>query len=290
MIFLIFSAYLKVEQLLRGVLLMEEYQEVNEINLIDLMYYCLKRWRWLIVFMVIFGIIAGVYRYQTTVTSNQLKKEQQSQQSTIKSVEGEGQSEPIVFEDPISSAVSYVVIGMFAGVCLLCLFFCTSYIVGGKLQSESNFQEKFGMPVLGVIRKADTKRRWFGFIDRWIRRLEEGPYAKISRKEQIKIAAVNVQAAIHRYPEKKIKKVMLAGTTAGSDMTEICEQLTEEISDVTFSPYRQIIFYAASLKKLEYYEGILFLEKKDVSYEKLIRQEKELAVSRDVKVLGTIVC
>lgn len=269
---------------------MEEYQEVNEINLIDLMLYCLKRWRWIIVCMLLFAIIAGGYKYHVTVTENQLKKEQQTQQSTMESLEGETQSEPIVFKNPIDSAVAFSVIGIFGGVCLICLFFCMSYVMSGKLQNESNFQEKFGMPLLGVIRKAESKRRWFGFIDRWVCRLEEGPYAKISRKEQIEIAAVNVQAAIHKCSERDIKRVMLAGTTTGSDMMEICEQLTEEISDITFSPYRQIVFYAAALKKLEYYEGILFIEKKGESYEKIIKQEKKLAVSRDVKVLGTIVC
>lgn len=83
---------------------------------------------------------------------------------------------------------------------------------------------------------------------------------------------------------------MLAGTIAGDDVSEICEQLAEEIEDVTFSPYRQIVFHAAALKKLEYYEGILFIEKKGESYEKLIRQEKELADHRDVKVLGMVIC
>ena len=73
-------------------------------------------------------------------------------------------------------------------------------------------------------------------------------------------------------------------------MAEICEQLAEEIEDVTFSLYRQIVFHAAALKKLEYYEGILFIEKKGESYEKLIRQEKELADHRDVKVLGMVIC
>jgi hypothetical protein len=269
---------------------MDEYQEVNEISLIDLMYYCLKRWRWLTVCMIFFAIIAGVYRYQAAITENQLKKEQQSQQSAAKMGEGEVQREQIIFEDPISSAVSFAVIGMFGGMCFICLFFCMTYITGGKLQSENNFYEKFDMHLLGVIRKAESKRRWFGFIDRWICRLEEGPYSRIPRREQIKIAAVNVQAAVHRYPEKKIKRIMLAGTTTGSDTAEICEQLIEEISDVTFSPYRQIVFHAASLRKLEYYEGIVFIEKKGESYEKLIRQEKELAVSRDVMVLGTIIC
>ena len=104
------------------------------------------------------------------------------------------------------------------------------------------------------------------------------------------MAAVNVQNVIHRSSKEKIKSVMLAGSVEGDDVIEICEQLAEEIKDVTFSPYRQIVFHAATLKKLEYYEGILFIEKKGKSYERLIRQEKDLAVSRDVKVLGIIVC
>ena len=71
---------------------------------------------------------------------------------------------------------------------------------------------------------------------------------------------------------------------------EICEELKEEIEDVTFSPYRQIVFHASALKKLEYYEGVLFIEKKGESYEKLICQEKMLALDRNVKVLGVILC
>lgn len=247
--------------------------------------------------MVLMATVAGTYKYQATITDNQAKKEellQQSRQFAAEQTEGESGgeagSEPIVIEDPVASAVSFAVIGMIGGVCFVCLIFCMRYVMSGKLQSESRFQEKFGMPLLGVVRKSERKKKVFGFIDRWIRRLEEGPYAKIPRKEQIKIAAVNVQAAIHKNPEKKIKRVMLAGTIAGDDVIEICEGLAEEIEEVTFSPYRQIVFHAATLKKLEYYEGILFIEKKEVSYEKLIRHEKELAVSRDVKVLGTIVC
>ena len=273
---------------------MERYQEVNEINLIDLMFYCLKRWRWIVVCMVLLAVVAGVYKYQATIEENQEKKELQAQQAMVEPVEGEAgseaESEPIVFEDPVSSAVTFAIVGMIGGVCLVCLFFGMGYVMSGRLQDISNFQQKFGMPLLGVVRKSEAKKRLFGFIDRWICRLEEGPCAKIPRKEQIKIAAVNVQSAIHRNQDEKIQRVMLAGTTAGDDVLEICEQLAEEIGDVTFSPYRQIVFHAAALKKLEYYEGVLFIEKKGESFERLIKQEKELAVDRDVSVLGIIMC
>ena len=276
---------------------MEGSQEVYEINLIDLMFYCLKKWRWIVICMILFAMGAGVYKYQAVITENQEKKEellQRSKQPAEEQTEGkageEAESESIVFENPMSSAVSFAVIGTFGGTCLACLIFCMSYAMSKKLQNESGFQEKFGMSLLGVVRKKDEKKKLFGFIDHWICRLEEGPYAKIPRKEQIKIAAVNVQAAIHKHPEEKIKRVMLAGTVAGDDVTEICDELAENIGDVTFSPYRQIVYHAAALKKLEYYEGILFIEKKGMSYEKLIRQEKELADSRGIKVLGMVLC
>ena len=46
---------------------MEEYQEVSEIDLKDLMFYCLKRWRCIVICMVLFSVLAGVYNYQATV-------------------------------------------------------------------------------------------------------------------------------------------------------------------------------------------------------------------------------
>lgn len=275
---------------------MEGYQEVNEINLIDLMLYCLKRWRWIVVCMIFLAIVAGVYKYQATITDNQFKREQQTRQSVLESVEdkteeeAEAENEQIVLEDPVTSAVTFAVVGMVGGVCIMCLIFCLSYVMGGKLQDISNFQRKFGIPLLGVIRKRDARKKIFGFVDRWICRLEEGPCAKIPRNEQIKIAAVNVQNAICKNPDKLVKRVMLAGTAASNDVIEICEELAEEIENVTFSPYRQVVFHAAALKKMEYYEGILFIERQGESYEKLIRQEMDLALDRKVRVLGAIVC
>ncbi len=271
---------------------MDGYQEVYEINLIDLMFYCMRKWRWIVVCMVFLAVTMGVYKYQETIAENRVKKEQQLKQSSVEAVEGEGgdENEPIVFEDPVSLAVTFAIIGMIGGICLTSLAFCMNYVMSGKLRDTSNFQQKFGMPLLGVVRKSETKKKLFGFIDRWIGRLEEGPCARIPRKEQIKIVAANVQSAIHRNHEEKIKRVMLVGSVAGDDVMEICEQLTEEIREVSFSPYRQIVFHAAALKKLEYYEGVLFIENRGESYERLIRQEKKLALDRDVKILGVIVC
>ena len=102
---------------------MEGYQEVSEINLIDLLFYCLKRWRWIVVCMIFLAVAAGDYKYQAVIAENQVKKEQQLKQSLAEPVEGEteieAENEPIVFEDPVSSAVTFAIIGMIGGACLV---------------------------------------------------------------------------------------------------------------------------------------------------------------------------
>ena len=121
---------------------MEGYQEVNEISLVDLMFYCLKRWRWIVVCMLLLAAAAGVYKYQAVIAENQVKREQKVQQSAVKPAEGETEieSEPIVFEDPASSAVTFAIVGMIGGGCLACMIFCLRYAVSGKLQDISNEQ------------------------------------------------------------------------------------------------------------------------------------------------------
>lgn len=56
---------------------MDENQEFRqeEINLMDLIFYCLEKWRWIVVFMVILAVAAGAYKYKSTVQENQAKQE-----------------------------------------------------------------------------------------------------------------------------------------------------------------------------------------------------------------------
>ena len=70
---------------------MEEYQEISqdkEINLIDLMFYCLKRWRWIVVCMIFLAVIAGAYKYRTTISENQIKEVEQVKREMTKPAEG----------------------------------------------------------------------------------------------------------------------------------------------------------------------------------------------------------
>ena len=57
---------------------MNEYQETyeKEISLVELMFYCLKKWRWIVAAMLAVAVAAGCYKYMSTVKGNQLRQEQ----------------------------------------------------------------------------------------------------------------------------------------------------------------------------------------------------------------------
>ncbi len=201
-------------------------------------------------------------------------------EEAVDEAETEKEAAPAIIS-PVSGAVKFAVIGLVLGVFLAGFAVILVYIMSGKLQSVESFEEEFGMKLLGRATDAGKAK---GPIDRLAYRLEEGPYADIPYEEQLKIVAANVKAA-----SKGLQKIMLAGTMSEKALEDVCARLKEELAGVEFSAYKQLVFCAAALEELSEYDGVLFLERKEVSATKLIHLEKELAVSRNVHVIGVAV-
>lgn len=73
---------------------MNEYQETyeKEISLTELLFFCLKKWRWIVAVMLVLGVLAGAYKYQATVQSNQAKREAQ----TLEKEDGEEKEAEVI--------------------------------------------------------------------------------------------------------------------------------------------------------------------------------------------------
>ncbi len=224
--------------------------------------------------------------YTTLLTNLQtLKKGLQ----TVLDEEGEmiTVEEEIVLANPVSAGVKFAIVGLVLGAFLAAFLLILIYLMSGKLQSTEAFREEFGMQLLGEVKAPAGKKKIFGFIDTWLYHLEEGAYANISRDEQMRIAAASLKGAAAQ--KEGLKKIMLTGTIAKEDVTEFCNCLKEHMREVTFSDYRQIVFDAAALEELDGYDAVVFLERKGVSYSKLVKKERELAAGREIPVLGTVV-
>ncbi len=224
--------------------------------------------------------------YTTLLTNLQsLRKSLQ----TVLDEEGEmiTVEEEIVLANPVSASVKFAIVGLVLGAFLMAFLLILIYLMSGRLQSTETFREEFGMQLLGEVKAHAEKKKFFGFIDTWLYHLEEGAYANISKDEQMRIAAASLKGAAAQ--KEGLKKIMLTGTIAKEDVAEFCGCLKEHMQDTVFSDYRQIVFDAAALEELDGYDAVVFLEKKGVSYSKLIKKERELASGRGVPVLGTVV-
>lgn len=208
----------------------------------------------------------------------------------LKTVRNE-EDEVIVFgeTDPAPFAVKFLLIGSVLGAFMAGLVLVLIYLMSGKLRSTEGFQEEYGLHLIGDIKAPIQKKKFLGFIDTWIYRLEQGAYANITREEQMRIAVASFKGAVERMIKKEgLKKIMLAGTIAEKDVAELCNCLKENAQEIEYSSYKQIVFDAEALEEVEDYDTVAFLEKKGLSYSKLIRKEKELVLSKNTEVLGVI--
>lgn len=231
--------------------------------------------------------------YQTNVLynyNNQFSslKTMQSDLKTLKEQEGETivVGNEVTYASPATAAVKYAIVGLVLGAFLAAFVLVVVFLMSGRLESTDGFREEYGMPLLGQATKQDDKKRIFGFIDKWLVRLQEGAYADITYEEQVKIAAANLKAAAK---EGDLKKIMLAGTIAKEEAEAFRAEFAKELDGITLSGYERIVFQASALEELDSYDGVLFLEKQGTSYSKMIKKERALAADRDVKVLGAVV-
>lgn len=233
-------------------------------------------------------------KYQSDVLNSYtivLKNLQTARNDLETVIEEEGETiqveEELVLANPVSTGVKFAIVGLVLGAFLAAFLLILIYLMSGRLQSTDTFREEFGMQLLGEVKAPAEKKRFLGFIDAWLYHLEEGAYANISRDEQMRIAAASLKGAAAQ--KEGLKKIMLTGTIAKEDVTEFLSCLKEHMQETAFSDYRQIVFDASALEELDGYDAVVFLERKGVSYSKLIKKERELAAGRDIPVLGTVV-
>lgn len=215
--------------------------------------------------------------YQTNVLynyNNQFSslKTMQSDLKTLKEQEGETivVGNEVTYASPATAAVKYAIVGLVLGAFLAAFVLVVIFLMSGRLESTDGFREEYGMPLLGQVTKQDGKKRIFGFIDKWLVRLQEGAYADITYEEQVKIAAANLKAAAK---EGDLKKIMLAGTIAKEEAEAFRAEFAKELDGITLSGYERIVFQASALEELDSYDGVLFLEKQGTSYSKMIKKE-----------------
>ena len=178
--------------------------------------------------------------------------------------------------------VKYAILGFLAGGFVVVVCLGGYYIMNDKVTSEKEIKNRFATKELGTFSRV-PKKRAFGFIDAWLRRLAgDDIYVEDDAVYDM------IEANIRNYAGEK-KHLLITGMAAEATMERVSGKLNADLSGFHLETGRDMISRAAVRRQLAACEGIVLVEEKGVSRYSLVQQELELAKDMGIEVLGVIV-
>lgn len=130
----------------------EEYEQ--EIDLKDLLFYLLYKWRPILLILLLLGIVGWA-------------------------IAGGG-----------NKGLTYALVGFAGGLLFMGFLYAIAYVASDKIRDERELKERYGYRLLGTIPR-QKKKKFLPFIDSWLERLEKGIH-QITEEEAYRIVAVNI--------------------------------------------------------------------------------------------------
>lgn len=263
----------------------QEYEEL--IDLKDVLFHVLKRWRSMLLAAVVMCVLAGSYALiriaaapeaeETEMSENQdAEGIGQTQETGDPAQEGETEEEPERIRP-----VKYVVFGFAGGIFVTGLFYAVVYAVSDKIRGERELREKYGYYLLGVVPKTGRKR-FLSFVDGILARLE-GTANQIPEAEAYRIIAANIANL-----SKEGQNILVTGTVEGEKLSRFMEKLPFQAESAVLVKGEDMSRTASTLEKLHDCDAVVFVEERDGSLRKEIRKEQESIAALGKPVLGYV--
>ena len=301
---------------------MEGYQEYEqEIDLKDLVFHVLYRWRSVMLVALLTGILSAGYAfwYNSAVfpekragIEGELEEQLQlqklfNQAGQIQGEEGnqeqaaeitKAQEKGLTAENVGKqieelreqleglkelSPVKYFVLGFAAA--LFGMAFChgTGYAFSDKLRREQELREKYGYHILGVFPRGGRKR-FLGCIDRLLDRLE-GNRACSSEEEIHRIISVGMMNLA-----KGGGTFLVTGTVGQERLQRLVDHLVQNLGeDMALIPGADMNVTADTLEALAVCDGVVLVEERGRSLRRQIHREHESIVAFGKTVVGYVV-
>jgi len=129
----------------------------------------------------------------------------------------------------IKSTIKYAIFSFAMGIFLVMGIILLTILLSDKLSSVNELRARYSLRVLGMIDKSSMKSL-FGFIDRWLNRLEGTSTVKIAENESIKRIYANL-IAILKVTDIRNSSIMITGTAKIENIELIYKMLMAEFKD-----------------------------------------------------------
>lgn len=181
----------------------------------------------------------------------------------------------------LKTGIKYGVLGGILGVFLSAFGVCAVYLMSGKLNSDEDLKQRFGIKLLGSFSEVRKKRAFSG-IDNWLVWLE-------GKENVADAAACDMIAANIETLADKEHPVLFTGTVNEEALKELIAKLQERLSGWKLEPVGDINRNPVALRKIPEYSEIILVEARKVSKYREIEKEVESVFNMKKDFTGYIV-
>lgn len=266
---------------------MEEYYdrvENSSIDLKEMIYRILLKWRKIIVCFICFGLVFGFFsaiNSFVSVKKAEIALVEQKKQGNLK--EGE---ELVIVPDLQILNPTLIVGGGFVGVAFVSIAECFKYLTTKKLRHEDDMREIYDLFTIAYFPNHQRLCKKKSKVDQMLYREFWKEESVITEKDRINLAVTD---CVMTMAQKGYKSVCFISSV--SDDLQYVNEIVDKLSQVvkTCILEKSITSSAKSLQSIPKYECVVVVEHIDKSLYVDISRELEYCIRFNISVLGSIV-
>jgi len=181
----------------------------------------------------------------------------------------------------VKEGVKYGILGWFVGAFLVAFAVCIVFIMNGRLNSNDDLKNRFGLKLLGGFSEMRKKKR-FSAIDIWLDRLEGREI--VSDELMYDIIAANIMGMLNVG-----ESVFLTGLVEEIRLGGLADKIHEKSSELKLGFGVNMLHNAHTLQKIQEFDKVILVEVRGQSKIRNIEKEVETVLNMKRQVLGYIV-
>ena len=251
----------------------EEYEQ--EIDLRDLLFHILYRWRRILLAAVLVCGLAAGYAVFSNAASSAERNPQGEEPQAAEGEQGES-------AEKTADTVKYAAAGFLGGAFILTFWYGMGYVLSDKLRGERELRERYGYYLLGTVPR-EGKKRLFGWIDRLLEKWDRGSEG-ITPEEACWIISINIINLA-----RTGGTFLVTGTVEIERLQELVEIISSQVENVTLTAGADMNRTAGTLETLAECDAVILVEERGRSLRREIQKEQESIAALEKPVVGYVV-
>ncbi len=185
--------------------------------------------------------------------------------------------------------LKYMILGMMAGIFLVCVWIACKVIFASKLQTAEEIHSRYGLRLLGVFETSgNQKKRFLSGIDNLLFRLKNRRKKNLPVERQLEVISANIALSCR---QSEIDSIYMTGSEYEKADKGLLDKLKKEVAkqNIKVLDGGNIMYDAVSVKSAMEIGNIVLVELKGISAYNEIDREIDLFKQYHADILGVIV-